>query len=300
MYGYLKWDRSKREKDKLTNTYKCYYCGLCNAMKKNYGLASLFFLSNDITLVLIAISQCAGKCFKIPQCCVMRRGSKIDSDFASEQWKQLASISIGIAYAKSLDDWLDERNALSALKFFAVKILSLKAKREQKSLFNMLEEAIHNIKIAENNGADLEEQGTLTAKMLNDAIQYGERVRLDEAHQRYVAALAKWLCLIDAIDDYDEDIKHNKYNPLVRSEYQIEKCKNDKTSLKHKLLATYYVEIARLYKNIIDDMCEALREMKPCGNEQEILYAMTYEKMPNIFNGVVTKDRTKMTKETRR
>lgn len=286
MYGYLKWDRQKWKKDKLTNTYKCYYCGLCNAMKKNYGLFSLFFLSNDITLILIAISQCAGKCSTIPRCCITEKNENIESEYASEQWKHMAAISIGVAYAKAWDDWLDERDILAVLKFITIKVLSLKAYKEQKGLFSMLKKAIHNIKIAEDKGANLEEQGILTANMLSDAIQYEGMVHLDEAHQRYVSALAKWLCLIDAIDDYDKDAKHGRYNPLLRLEYQIDKLQND---LKHIFLSTYYVEVAGIYKDIVSNMCEALMEMQICGNEQEILYAMTYEKMPNIFNGVLKK-----------
>ena len=76
MYGYLKWNIKRGKKDKLTNTYRSYYCGLCSAMKVNYGVMSTLFLSNDITYIMIAISQNTEGCHKCPECC-LKKGENV-------------------------------------------------------------------------------------------------------------------------------------------------------------------------------------------------------------------------------
>lgn len=285
MYGYLRWRKTTRRKDGLTNTYRCYYCGLCNAMKKNYGLRSLVFLSNDMTLILIAISECIGKCTNIPDCCLSKRNSKIDGVYSEQWWKQIAAVSIGIAYAKALDDWLDEKTMAAGARYAIVKILARKVYKKQEGLLKTLKESIQNIKNAEEKGCGLGEQSSLTANMLCAAIQYGNIVCLDEASCSYITALAKWLCLIDAIDDYNKDGKKGKYNPFFNDSYQI--SNEEGMTNKQVFLAKYYCEIAEVYRNILFDMRKSLAEMKLNGNEKEIIFCMTYEKMPNIFNEVL-------------
>ena len=214
MYGYLKWNMQRGKKDKLTNTYRSYYCGLCSAMKVNYGVMSTLFLSNDITYIMIAISQNTEGCHKRPECCLRKTKKCISSCYAETKWRHFAAIVLGIAYAKSLDDYMDEKSLMSYIKFQFVKQITRKARRLNQELFELLVCIMKNIKDQEDKGADLELQGNLTAKLLINAIEFKDIHILNEQQKRYITALAKWLCLIDAIDDYDDDNKQGRYNPL--------------------------------------------------------------------------------------
>ena len=287
MYGYLQWNIKRGKKDKLTNTYRSYYCGLCSAMKVNYGVMSTLFLSNDITYIMIAISQNTEGCHKCPECCLKKRRKRIALCYAETKWRHFAAIALGIAYAKSLDDYMDEKTLMSYIKFQFVKLITRKARRLNEELFEFLVCNMKNIKDQEDKGAGLELQGNLTAKMLINAIEFNNIHILNEQQKRYITALAKWLCLIDAIDDYDEDNERGGYNPLNNlNENSV--FLND-IEIKENFVSKNYFMIARYYNSIYSDMKKVLMEIPWNNNEKEIMYIMTYHNMPAKLASVLKK-----------
>lgn len=287
MYGYLKWNMQRGKKDKLSNTYRSYYCGLCSAMKVNYGVISTLFLSNDITYIMIVISQNTGGYHKCPECCLRKRKKHINSCYSDVKWKHFAAIVLGIAYAKSLDDYMDEKKLISYIKFQFVRQITRKARKLNKELFEFLICFMKDIKNQEDEGADLELQGSLTAKLLIDSIEYNNIHILNEQQKRYVTALAKWLCLIDAIDDYDEDNKQGRYNPLNNLK-EITGSLNE-IEIKEDFMSKNYLLIAHYYDSIYNDMKKVLMEIKCNNNEKEIMHVMTYHNMPAKFSSVLKK-----------
>lgn len=144
-----------------------------------------------------------------------------------------------------------------------------------------------NIKDQEDKGADLELQGNLTAKLLINAIEFKDIHILNEQQKRYITALAKWLCLIDAIDDYDDDNKQGRYNPLNNLN-ESSGFLND-IEIKGNFISKNYFLIARYYNYIYNDMKNVLMEIPWNNNEKEIMYIMTYHNMPAKFASVLKK-----------
>lgn len=67
MYGYLKYNKQLRYYD----IYKRYYCGLCLALKKNYGLKATLYLNYEMVFIALLLSNCTSP--PIAKCCENRK-----------------------------------------------------------------------------------------------------------------------------------------------------------------------------------------------------------------------------------
>ncbi len=64
---------------------------------------------------------------------------------------------------------------------------------------------------------DVLEQGRLTAEMLIQGLQKYSQIHIEAEKKELLVAIIQWVCLVDAIDDYNEDIQKKRYNPLLTS-----------------------------------------------------------------------------------
>ena len=93
----------------------------------------------------------------------------------------------------------------------------------------------------EKNNADVLTQGEAFAEMIIDSIE--TITPLTEAKRNFIKGVSIWLCLMDAIDDLDKDIKKYVYNPLRYTE-ELNK------SSKKELINSSYFEINKYIEKI--------------------------------------------------
>ena len=285
MYGYLKYKNGNKV-DKVSRMYKCYYCSLCHALKKNYGLFATSLLSYDLVFAAISLSSKEIFTDNKPLCCLYKRKKKIDADYSSDYWRGLSTSCVALAYSKLLDNYLDKPSALSKFLFYFTKFLSRKAIKNNPSVFSFLDKAMRELKAAEDNNQGFEVQSALSGKMISSALCDYNDVKFDDSNKKFLDAISKWLCFVDAIDDYEKDRKKKSYNPLFALWNNTEDFY--KYSLK-ELIACKYTEIAEFYFKIVEQMNCALKEMNLNENERIFLDEMIHRVMPQKVGHIFSK-----------
>ena len=216
MYGYLKFSPALVGKENY-KLLKKYYCATCLALKRNYGTFAPLILSYDLVVVPVllkvqdkSITQCDNKCFyrKRSKCCPPQ----------DNIWKKIAAVNIAIAEQKINDSLHDEKRPSKARYKVVRNLLKKtfqKARLENPDIFACADDGMQKIIAAESTHAGIEEQGRLFSNMVVSMLNC--ITPLSAEQEDFIRGVSTWLCLIDAIDDYDEDLKQGKYNPLLVS-----------------------------------------------------------------------------------
>lgn len=213
MFGYIIVNKAEM-KFKEFDIYHSYYCGLCQVLKKRYGRRGQLTLSYDMTFVLMLLTALyepetlkgACKCIAHPF-----EKHEIRSNILTEY---IADMNVLFSYYKCMDDWEDDKK-LHRLLF--AKLLEGKTKK-QKELYqdklrkiNML---MHDLSKAEKeNCQDIDLVSGLWGKVMAEIVACREDEWADNL-RALGYQLGKFIYLLDAYEDVEEDIKKKRYNPL--------------------------------------------------------------------------------------
>ncbi|SHE51378.1 DUF5685 family protein [Clostridium fallax] len=222
MFGYVFPCRMEL-KVKEYEKFKAYYCGLCHAIKNIYGNIPRLSLNYDMTflgLLLDSMSINNSNAKKI-RCFLHPNKEKpiINNSFALDY---AANINVILFYNKLLDDIQDDKSfksKLGALLFFNV---NNKFKDSYSEINTKITSNLKDLYEKENNYKNLSLDeiahpfSDLTGYLF---MNYPNPIEDDSQYKRdqlYWLGynLGKWIYLIDAFDDLEEDMKNNKFNAL--------------------------------------------------------------------------------------
>lgn len=215
MFGYIiinKGDMKFKEFD----VYHSYYCGLCRALKERYGVLGQISLTYDMTFLVMLLSglyepetreEMTG-CIAHPfEKHLFRRN--IYSDYS-------ADMNVLFTYYKCRDDWEDDHKALKLgygklLKGAYRKIQSDYSNKVKKidSLMREMSQEEHR------QNEDIDRMAGLFGEIMGEIFA----MKQDEWEENLRAmgfCLGKFIYLLDAYEDIEEDIKKNRYNPLKK------------------------------------------------------------------------------------
>ena len=214
MFGYVRpWTPDLRVRD--YEYYRALYCGLCRAMKETTGVLSSFTLNYDMVFLLMVrllykektVSFVRRRCMAHP----LRRHREAA---VTESLKETARLSAILTAAKNRDDLSDERGA----KRLRARLLSLPlGHAEKRAKCPALRETL-SVLLSELSQLEAEKTPSvdapaeLSGKLLGEVFAYGMdggRDRLYELGCR----LGRVIYKIDALDDYAEDVRRDRYNP---------------------------------------------------------------------------------------
>ncbi len=237
MYGYLKCFLPNMTRDERS-VLRRYYCSTCLAIKKSYGYFSTAILSYDLTVLPIVLDV-FDETIKKHKGCHYPFGSK-KSVLDSELWRPIAALNLAIASENITDAMQDKGSVLKKVTYKFVGMLihrgAKRAKRDYPELFEKASAGMKRIISAERDGADITTQGEAFASMIISSIE--TFAELDEDKRSLLRGISIWLCLMDAIDDFDKDIKQGAYNPLLYTE-------GLNSENKKELINSKYIEITK-------------------------------------------------------
>ncbi len=222
MFGYIRPQKSELlVKD--YDAYRAVYCSLCRQLGKSYGFCASLILSYDSTFYAILAMSVRGECnsYKKGRCKV---NPTKRCDYCSSRSKSLedaAALSIAAFYYKLEDDRRDE----GFFKRLAVRLVKPFAKRWRKKMikygysdFDMLfSDMLKNQLEAEQDSAcSVDRAAEPTAKALAQAARM---LSNGESQRRVLESLGyylgKWIYLMDAADDLEDDLKRGGFNPFI-------------------------------------------------------------------------------------
>lgn len=215
MFGYIVVNQSEM-KFKEYDVYRSYYCGLCQSLKERYGVLGQLSLNYDMTFILMLLTGLYEPEDVVGQCrCVAHPFEKhqIRRNLFTDY---VADMTVLFACYKAEDDWEDEHS----LKGLAYSYLLGKKCRKKPLLYA---DKVRSISLAMQDFVDAEKQGDadidtmagLFGKVMAQIVSCREDEWKDNL-ERLGFFLGKFIYLMDAYEDIEQDIKKGTYNPLKK------------------------------------------------------------------------------------
>ncbi len=201
--------------------YKAAYCGLCRAMGKRTGCLSRLSLNYDfVFLVLLRkVAEKRGGEVKMRRCIAhpLKKRPMLEIDPSLEY---CARASVMLTRLKLKDNVSDTHGIkrLLARMVALVSIFFKKTTKELRPLEAKLKACIDELSALEGSGCDsVDAVADTFGRLLSEVASYG----LEENEATLCAKigyhLGKWIYIIDAIDDFEDDAKHHSFNPLINA-----------------------------------------------------------------------------------
>lgn len=214
MFGFVQANINDLSKEQQTR-YKSIYCGVCHALSKRHGIASSFGLTYDMAFLAALLSslyepketETESKCIAHP--------FKTHKYISNKYIDYTADMTVALVYFKCIDDWNDDHS----IKAKSYASLLEKAYKNVKELWpsqcEIIETELSNLSEIEKENTDA--SADLAANNFG-RLMAGLFVVEKDIWSNYMYAigygLGKYIYLLDAFLDLEEDIKKNSYNPL--------------------------------------------------------------------------------------
>lgn len=283
MYGYVIPDKPNMfMKDYFE--FRAYYCGLCKTIGKRFGQLARFTLSYDMTFLSAFIHSAVGEGREIVTSrCVCHPFHKREVVKEDRITEAVASVGMTLAYYKLRDDVVDgKRSARIPCAFINRK--RKKARGELSSADYIVSRGYENLRALEKmNVGDVERVADCFATMLEQLVNDILGVLATEFTDKFAYCLGKWIYLVDALDDYDDDVKKENYNPF-RACYGAES--------KAKLLELHGAEIRELIFQTLSAVKENYDKI-PLGVSEGVVTNTVYHGLPFMTNRVLRSEKCK-------
>ena len=217
MFGYIRTDTPYLYiKDQTL--YRAMYCGVCKGISAVCGQSARMGLSYDVTFLSVLLHNIAGQDVKIEKsrCVTHLIGVKKPMAEVDEMTKKLGAVNTVLAYYKYTDDIADEGKGRGKRLWF--KKGWKRAKKAYPEIERIIKDnlaAQEKVEKAQTDSVD--RAADATANMLAELSDYILEDKKTEFTHNLLYAIGKWIYLIDALDDYDKDVKKKTYNPFIKA-----------------------------------------------------------------------------------
>ena len=211
MFGYINPDAPYLFK-KDENLYKAVYCGLCKGIGKGCGQCARTALTYDMAFTSAIVHNIRGEDVKIEKKrCVIHWFRRRPIAASDELTVALGCVNTILAYYKLCDDNADgeRRGALRHIYRAGFK----RALKRHPQAAEIVQRHMKLQSELEKAGCSvIDEAAEPTAAMTRDLSSYVLGGFATEHTRKLFYSLGKWVYLIDALDDYDKDVKKGGYN----------------------------------------------------------------------------------------
>ncbi len=287
MLGYVKPDKPEL-KIKEFEIYSGYYCGICKSIANRYGQIPRLALNYDSVFLAILIAGINIKNDQIKwERCIVHPMKKRTIIYDSPEIDYAADILLLLAYYKLKDDYQDEKSKKAAIGSALMKGTFQRLMKTTPDKCNYVQEQLSELSRLENEKcASIDRSAEPFAKLMEEVFDYPswkEEKNQDLSHifRRIGYHLGKWIYLIDAYDDIEDNVKERSFNPLVlqfeynpREELMIDFKERIRERVERNLVL-YLAEIAKC--------CSQLKLEKNQGLIENIIYFGLMRKTEEIL-----------------
>ena len=214
MFGYVrinKMDLTFREYE----NYKGYYCGLCKYLKENHGEISRIWLNYDITFLIVILSAIYKPKTNIFEEVCLVSPFKRKKKLINEITEYAASMNVLLTYYKLEDNLLDDKGVKDILAYNLYKSKlkiahekyphKSKIIKEQMKLLNELEK---------NKEYNIDKVSNTFGELMGEIFAY-KKDKYEDDLRRIGFNIGKYIYILDAYEDLNEDYKKGRYNPFM-------------------------------------------------------------------------------------
>lgn len=266
MFGYVVINKPDiRFKD--YDIYQAYYCGLCRELKAKYGLKGQITLNYDLTFLTILLSSLYEPEHEIKSMCKciahpFEKHRTIRNEFSS----YAADMNVLLSYYKCLDDINDEHSFKAQMLGSALKKSGKSVERKYPKQAASIKEELQKLSEYESSKCtDIDAVSGCFGRLLAAVFVYREDEWKEYLYEMGFY-LGKFIYILDAYADYNEDIKSGRYNPLSETESNLDGVRN--------MLTLEMAECAKAY------------EMLPIVDNTDIIENIIYSGIWSGFGSV--------------
>lgn len=281
MFGYVRPFKPELKVRELED-YKAVYCGLCRAMGKRHGFLARFTLNYDFTFLAMVLAYQPEPC-RFSQCrCPAHPFRKRKTCGGMPALDVAADESMILSYQKLKDDVADNgffRGLGARIAAWFLKPAYKKAAAARPEFDRAVTTCLEELyQLERERVASLDRPADAFARILQAAaVDTGDEAR-NRALSQLLYHVGRWIYLIDAWDDLEEDLAKNEYNP-VNARYEgkaQEHIEEMRTTLLHsRNLACGAYELAKaerwdgILTNILYTGLPAVEELVLTGRWQK-------------------------------
>ena len=223
MFGYVRVFQPELKMGEFEQ-YRGVYCSLCKQLGKRYGILSRFTLSYDFTfLALFCMSMESGCAGFHKSRCLFNPLKKKTCCSANRQIEFAADVATLMMYYKVKDNIADS-GFWASLPARAMLPFAAHARKKAAKKYPDLDELMNECMkqqsdLESRNTASIDAAADPSARMLSELAAYGEQdEQKREILLRFGYCLGRWIYLIDAVDDLENDLHTGSYNPYIVSQ----------------------------------------------------------------------------------
>ncbi|MBQ0059113.1 MAG: hypothetical protein KBS83_04025 [Lachnospiraceae bacterium] len=214
MFGYVVANQDEL-KIKDYKRYRSFYCGLCHVLKKKFGHRGQVTLSYDMVFLAILLNGLyEERLITEERRCGVHPTQKHPMVY-NDITDYCADMEVMLAFCKADDNWRDEKDLKSRTFAGALSKYTKDISKRWPRQYQAIRQYIADLTKAEKEQMDdLDTVAGYTGKMLAELMVYKEDEWAAEL-RKLGFYLGKFIYLLDAREDLEQDLKHKNYNPWI-------------------------------------------------------------------------------------
>ncbi len=294
MFGYVLPDKPEL-KVREYELFRAYYCGVCKSIARRHGHIPRLTLNYDSAFLALLLSSVSGSKLNIKnERCIVRPVNRRYVIKDSDPVDYASDINIMLAYYSLRDNWRDEKSVASAAAAAVLKRVFGRLKRKYTDKCAVIEERLQELsELEKQRCASVDRAAEPFARLMEEITAYSPACRNKKDAgilRRMGYNLGKWIYIIDAYDDIEDDIKKNSYNPfLYQYRYEGEDIQVFKQRIRDR------VEFNLTYT--LSQMSEAYELLDIKGGSPEQGSAENKSRLPDIIENIIYMGMLKKTEQ---
>ena len=214
MFGYVRYDLPNLLiKDFML--YKALYCGLCKSIGAACGQRARLSLTYDVTFLSALLHNMTGTDIRVErQNCFEHAIRKRPIAAVDDLTMELGALNTVLAYFKLADDIADGSGGRIKRAWF--KKGYKRAKKRYPELVARIGQFVaEQAAVEKKRSPSPDEAAEPTAQLMRWLCAHFLKETSTPAAEELFYAVGKWVYLIDALDDYEKDVKKKRYNPFA-------------------------------------------------------------------------------------
>ena len=260
MFGYVTVCEPEL-KVKDLKKYRAYYCGLCRTLKEDYGFMGQMTLTYDMTFAVILLSSLYETIAKHEEHRCKVHPVKRQHMLRNEITSYAAAMNVLLAYYHMEDDWQDDHKVSSLMTKSLIQGKAKKIIEKYPRQSKVIQQSLRELGECEReNSMDIDRAAGCFGRLMAELFVWKEDI-WEKTLRKMGFYLGKFIYLMDAYEDIEEDLKQNRYNPLAElygQESFEENCQ--------QILKMMMAETSRVFEQLpIVEEVEILRNILYAG-----------------------------------
>lgn len=279
MFGYLLPDKQEL-KVKDFALFRAAYCGVCRAIKLNYGELPRFAVSYDAAVLAVLLIGCAGgEPVARKRVCALNlvKGKPVYE--GHEALGYAAAVSVMLAWGRLKDAWADEKKLLALPAMGALARANRKACRDYPVPAALIGQCLADLTALEQaNCAEIDRPADAMGNLMSGVMTSGSGMNpaMKVLLRSVGYHLGRWIYLVDALDDYTKDRKSGAYNPIAAMGGEDR-----------------HIELAKQTCLYAASQAAAVFDLMEFEWGREVIHNVMYSGMPRAFERVMNKEKTR-------